>query len=134
MTTNLSDFERAVLDKLLDGDLPELSVLRHQLSQCVVKSREQTGVGFYTELMIPEDAPSLNGVSAVFGDVAADIVGLQNGAGFLLYLKDGRIKMLEGYSYDEPWPLLIQSFVLKYSVGECRDMRVLAANLAPSLH
>ena len=36
-----------------------------------------------------------------FGDVSAEIAGLKCGAGFLVYVDDGKIQMLKGYSYDE---------------------------------
>jgi len=40
--------------------------------------------------------------------------GLQYGAGFLIFVRDGTLKMLEGYSYSEPWPELIREFELSY--------------------
>jgi len=33
--------------------------------------------------------------------------------------------MLEGYSYDDPWPSTIDCFNLKYVKGEQRDLAVL---------
>ena len=58
------------------------------------------------------------------GDVYAEIPGLEHGAGFVLYIKDGYLDMLEGYSYDEPWPSSVEGFALHYSSGE-RDVRSL---------
>ena len=28
---------------------------------------------------------------------------MENGAGFVLYIQNGKLEMLEGYSYDEKW-------------------------------
>lgn len=52
----------------------------------------------------------------------AAIGGLGHGAGFVLYVKDGRLDALEGYSYDEPWPPAIASFELQYTSERERDL------------
>lgn len=116
----LLPLELAVLGKLLDGDHPMLTALRRQLPELGVTERKLTGVGFFTtfsmtdERLLVEVPPG----ASPFGDVEATISGMQHGAGFLLWLKDGRIDMLEGYSYDEPWPDHVGEFVLAYSHAE----------------
>jgi hypothetical protein len=40
---------------------------------------------------------------------------LDSSAGFLLYVVNGKIEMLEGYTYGETWPDAIQKPILKYS-------------------
>jgi hypothetical protein len=79
-------------------------------------SRTLTGTGFYTNFLLTHSAPTapVRQSRAAFGDVGATIAGLQYGAGFLLWLKDGRIHQLEGYSYEEKWPEHIESFNLEY--------------------
>ena len=113
----LEPLEAAVLEKLLDGDHPVLTALRHQLPGTRVTSRELTGVGFFTTFSVaagPLDRAPI--VRAIFGDVVATIPGLAHGAGFLLYLEDGLLHMLEGYTYAdaEPWPERIDEFSLGY--------------------
>jgi hypothetical protein len=56
-----------------------------------------------------------------FGDVAAQVDGLKHGAGFLLYVMDGMLDAIEGYSYDEPWPEQIGAFSLAYMHEGTRD-------------
>jgi hypothetical protein len=57
------------------------------------------------------------------GDVNAEVEGLKFGAGFVLFISDGKLEMLEGYSYDEQWPTEIKKFVLSYAGGSIRDLR-----------
>ena len=113
----LERLELAVIEKLLDSSLPALVALRRQIPHLSVKSRKNTGVGFFTEFEMTTEAaiatPSTKKIR--FGDVEATIPGLQNGAGFLLFVDDGRLHFLEGYSYDEAWPQQITSFELRYS-------------------
>lgn len=117
----LLPLELAVLSKLLEGDIPLLQALRVQLTNCSVVQREFTGCGFYTTLSTSADATRIPHFDAKFGDVIADIAGLANGAGFLLFIKDGLLDMLEGYSFDEPWPLSTDVFTLKFNNDSARD-------------
>lgn len=113
--STLTPLERAVLTMLLDGEHPILASLRRQLPELSVKSRETTGVGFFVELGVSSLALRAPLSSAVtIGDVEATIDGLQRGAGFVLVLEDGLLAMLEGYSYDEPWPEVVTEFSLRY--------------------
>src|SRR5256885_15953729 len=102
----LNELEVAALALLLEGDSPVLTALRRQLTVAAVRERELTGVGFFTSFKVPPNASRAPVPSnfAPFGDVGADIEGLRHGAGFLLFLKDGYLDMLEGYTYGEPWP------------------------------
>ncbi len=122
---NLSELERAVLEKLLQGTHPFLVRLNSQTEFCYVRRREMTGAGFYTYFEIRRAPLQIYDIDLRFGDVVAEIPGLKNGAGFLLYVKNGLLDMLEGYSYDETWPDMIPRYILKYTSGEKRDLTVL---------
>lgn len=115
MESGLNQFEQAVLDKLLAGDHDVLATLRAQAAKARVVSRELTGAGFNLQFRVPSDVPRVT-LPADFelGDVDASIDGLAHGAGFLLFVRDGRIAMLEGYSYEESWPTDIRRFTLAY--------------------
>ena len=111
----LEPLESAVVAKLLDGDHPLLTMLRQQVPLLSVKAREFTGGGFFTEFAISGAMRAQLPFGKVcFGDVEARIPGLQHGAGFLLYVDEGLISMLEGYSYEEAWPEDIRHFSLNY--------------------
>jgi hypothetical protein len=118
-STNL---ERAVLEKLLSGKSETFQILAEQYRQLEVAEREFTGVGFWTIFSLPPEAPRLpGGHSFWFGDVQAEIDGLKHGAGFELLIKDGYLRMLEGFSFDEPWPKIIGKFDLSYLGGPIRN-------------
>jgi len=130
MTEMMNQLEQEVLEKLLAGDHPVLAALRRQLGSCVVRKREYTGCGFFTELQ-PERgvAPAPTSRETVwFGDVEAEIQGLEHGAGFVLRVNRGMLALLEGYSYDEPWPEEIRLYTLTYTGGS-RDIGALNLDL-----
>lgn len=110
----LSDFEQAVLEKLLAGNHPVLATLREQIAQAQVVKRQNTGVGFFCDFEIGPTAPVVQGNFHI-GDVHAEIESLERGVGFVLFIRDGKVKMLEGYTYDEPWPAEVQHFSLQYT-------------------
>lgn len=112
----LNEIEGAVLDKLLAGEGHALQVLRAQRERLFVAKREFTGVGFFTEFGHPLDVVRLQTPRRVrFGDVLAEIDGLEHGAGFVLFIDDGLITMLEGYSTaNESWPDSLKRWTLRY--------------------
>ena len=109
----LIPIERAVLEMLLAGDHPALAVLREQLATAQVSKRDFSGVGFWLEFKVDALASRVSGDFEI-GDVQADIDELEHGVGFALFVRDGFIKALEGYTYDEPWPPTVREFSLRY--------------------
>jgi hypothetical protein len=125
----MTDLEMAVMVKFLDGDHSTLKALRQQLASCRVDKREFTGAGFYTDFVVDNSV-----VDQLHGDfnldeVIAEIDGLKHGAGFVLYVRNGMLQSLEGYSYDEPWPEKISGFKLRFMQGENRDWQALISTL-----
>jgi hypothetical protein len=111
----LNEFEQQVLDKLLAGDHPVLDALRAQAERARLTRREYTGVGFFCDFDVPSDAAPLPTQSDFHvGDVNASLDGLKYGAGFVLYVRNRRLAMLEGYTYEEPWPQKVHNLKLTY--------------------
>lgn len=106
--------EDAVLRMLLAGKHPTLAQLRRQFDAATVTSREQTGAGFFTHFSVPASL-RVQRDELCLEDVRGAIVGLENGAGFILFITNGVIDVLEGYSYGEDWPSEVASFTLSYS-------------------
>jgi hypothetical protein len=111
---DLEPLEAAVLDHLLAGDHPVLAALRNQLAEATIADREFSGAGFFTHFALPKGAMAAPVRTLRFGDVHATIAGLQHGADFVLFVDDGRLSMLEGASYGEPWPEEIAEFTVAY--------------------
>jgi hypothetical protein len=114
--TNLDELERAVLAKLVAGESPRLKQLQRQLEICHVRNRERTGHGFFTTLDVDhERAEPIDLASGSWGDVVAEMEGLEHGAGFLLTIAEGYLHELEGYSFEEPWPAPVTGSSLSYN-------------------
>ena len=103
--TQLDRIESIAIDLLLSGDHPVLAVLRLQRKVAAVSARNYTGVGFFTKFAVPGDAPRLDGVHRlVLSDVHGEIDEVAHGVGFVLFIKNGVIDVLECFTYDGSYP------------------------------
>jgi len=93
-----------VMKLLLDGDLPVLEVLRQQYAASSIRSREFSGVGFFSHFAVPKDVAASSPPDFELGDVGLELRGVRNGAGVLLFVRHGYLQLLEGFTYDDPWP------------------------------
>jgi hypothetical protein len=75
------------------------------------------------KLVDSRGANTLGLASTVLSKCLGEMQGLVHGAGFVLFVRDGRIDTLEGFSYDEPWPQQVSKFNLKYQ-REPRDLEL----------
>jgi hypothetical protein len=110
----LTPLEKAVLDAMLDKPGEPFETVRKQLAHAAIANREFSGVGFFTHFVVPPDAPVRRDLpSKEIGHVGAEFPSLQHGAGFVLFIRDGVVSMLEGYTYDEPWPTNTENFKVR---------------------
>lgn len=126
----LTDLERAVLEKGLSGNYLLFEELRKQLPSCRVSGREHSGQGFFAYLVVPPPLWLDRRLGFDISDVQGEIPGLWFGAGFVIYIREGHLDLLEGYTYDEPWPDEVCGFRLKYSGTDTRDWSALSTRLA----
>ncbi|MCI0184656.1 hypothetical protein [Sulfoacidibacillus ferrooxidans] len=112
------------MNKLLDGDDETLAKLRKQFGASAVRSRDLTGAGFYTHFELNDESLRLVGrPSFHFGDVIANKGDGDDLLGFVLFVKDGFLDYLEGYTFGiEQWPEDLANYHLTYSNGENRDI------------
>lgn len=113
---------------LLKGTHSYLEQLREQYSQAD-SELTLTDAGFFVDFDIPEDVHSLPIEDAFhFGDVEADVNELDHGMGFVLFVENGKIRTLEGYTYEEPIPEDMTDVRLRYINGEDRNEEQLFPN------
>jgi hypothetical protein len=96
----LSRLEDAVLRSIASQYPDASSAVKAQRSAARVTDRRNTGAGFYTTFEIDPSCPAITAASPM-GNVTARVQGLAHGMGFILWLKDGRLNQLEGYSFGE---------------------------------
>src|SRR5260370_27280062 len=88
-----NESEQRLMQSLLQGDHPSMSVLRAQWSVAAVKSREFSGAGFFANFSIPATTPNLGqNINFEIGDVSGEISG--GACGFLLLIRSGFVDVL----------------------------------------
>ena len=97
--TQLTDLEVAALQAIF-LETPELApALERQLAASVVIKRENSGAGFFTTMRITDDALAVDSQSVLGNATHARISELEHGFGFILFMKGGKLHMLEGFAY-----------------------------------
>ena len=104
---------------ILRGEDEIRFVLRQQMQQLQVSSREFTGAGFFSNFVVDPAARRITGrPTLTLGNVEGTATNVSHGLGFVLFVKDGALSMLEGYTYDEPWPDELPGLKLSYSTQQ----------------
>jgi len=95
-------FEKKVMEKLLVGTDKYLEQLRNQHVTAEITSREFTGHGFFTKFKI-DNGLSPYKFNGRIDDVVAKFVDPLEVEYFILYITDGEIDTLEGFSTLNEW-------------------------------
>ena len=105
MATNESRLElvQRLMPLLLGGEDSRLLQLKGQWLAATVTIQSETNWGFYAEFDVAEDTEKVEPPDFAGGNAVIKVEGVQNDAGCILYVKNGRLKVLEVYTYDEPW-------------------------------
>ncbi|MDD6734608.1 MAG: hypothetical protein PUE21_08740 [Lachnospiraceae bacterium] len=121
---------KEVMDRLLSGPNELVGQLKDQYNSLKVISVEDTGAGFYVDFgKKNEDLEALDNntflPSFQIGDVYGNIKGTPTAVGFILFINDGFIKMLEAYTIMvDSWPN-DRDIELIYDTGKERNVEVL---------
>jgi hypothetical protein len=124
-----TQFEQALAEALLLGDLLQLKVLREQWRNAKFEARELSGAGFFLSIAISNSSPRAEPPNFELSDVYFEAKGLPYGGGAVLFVRNGAISMLEAYSHAGGWPGEITDFTLQYFDGERRNTAAVEAEI-----
>ena len=88
MEISQEKLEQELMNLLLSGDHPILSVLRQHTAASKVTSREFTGVGFFTNFEVLDTAPLVSPSDYAAGHVEIQLDNLPDGTGCVLFVRD----------------------------------------------
>lgn len=99
-------YESIIIDDIINQYPEYKEKLQKQLSVASVKDRTISKYGFFVDYVINNsDAVTLGqDVNLMLETDGWKINGLEHGSGYILWIQNGLIHSLEGYSYEEPWP------------------------------
>jgi hypothetical protein len=97
------EFEKIVMNKLLEGKSELLELLRNQYLEASITSREFTSCGFFTYFDVPESM-SLDKSSGRIDDVKAEFINYKGDyLFFILYIENGKFDVLECFTTQDSW-------------------------------
>jgi hypothetical protein len=96
--TTFTKLELAALHSIFVETPQYADGLAVQLAGASVAARENTGGGFFTTISVAADIPQIPGPRVLGHETYASVEGLNHGMGFVLFMKDGYLNLLEGYS------------------------------------
>ncbi len=120
MTSALTKLELAVIAEVAKQLTPiDRAALQAQTTCLTVRDREHTGGGFFTYFDLKAEAAAPINTDTKECYVKAKIQGLKFGLGFILWLKEGRLDCLEGYSIacEDTLPLDLTSLTFEVVPG-----------------
>ena len=97
---NLTALENAVLRAISLRVSKDAGAYVEQWLNAVVSARQNTGAGCFINLRV-EKGSQLSEIDSPVGHIHATVSGLSRGLGFMLWLRDGWLDQLEGFSYEE---------------------------------
>ena len=112
-------FEKIVMEKLLNGDYKIQTMLRLQYINSTIISREYTGRGFFTTFFVPDYLIVLNANGRI-DDVIARFSNSEVYY-FILYIINGKIDTLEGFSTLYEWKCNYEEAEITYCFQNKRD-------------
>jgi len=108
-TLGLTPLEADVIQALIDAHPDQGGLILSQLEQATIASRRKTGLGFFLNFAV-SSTTLFEPADFELNDVYGEIAGLEYGAGFLLFIRQGKLAFLEGHAHDEDWPATIGDY------------------------
>ena len=93
-TAEMLRISRALVPLLLEGDDPQLEILRNQWRTSNLSISSPSAWGFYADISVPQDAPIAAAANQGGGNAEIPVNGEIQPAGCVLYIVDGRLKFL----------------------------------------
>ncbi len=110
-----------VMEMMLSGEEEILSVLREQYKNASVASEEHDDAGFFINYRVNKEIKVMDKYRDTFqiGNVDGTVCGIQGAVGFILFIKNGYLTMLEGYTNGiDRWPEEDSIIKLEYDMEQ----------------
>ncbi len=99
------EFEKIIITDIFEQYPEYKQKLQAQFESSTVQKRERFAFGFFTDYEVTAAEETLGeGINLQLGNHQWNINGLNCGSDYILWIENGLISSLEGFSYQEPWP------------------------------
>lgn len=121
-----NQFEQIVIDKILDYDSMNFSILKKQIENSSIVSRESSTAWFFTNIEVNKNiAVPIKSITKnfIFWDVGLKRDN-EDYMWFLLFIEEWYITMLEWYTYDQEFKdfTIFANYSFEYDKVNVRDI------------
>lgn len=101
----ISKFEEMIITDIIEHNPDYREILLSQFNAAKVKERKKYERGFCTDYVIDDGVQTFgDGVDMRLSGSQWNINDVDNGTDYILWVKNGKISSLEGFTYEEKWP------------------------------
>jgi len=101
----LNKLEKLLMQKFLEDESIKIAKINANFNLVDISDRELTGAGFLTQLKNCDELKvSATNRSFKWGKLGAKLNSEKIETGYLIYIENGYIDAIEGYTYGEDWP------------------------------
>jgi hypothetical protein len=106
MTAKFYPSERKLIKSILVKNFGKKSEFLNQFRMLRCASRQMTGTGYYLNFLVNERVAPVDDINTELSDgLPTRLLPPQDMVGFTLFIRNGRISWLEGYTFgDVGWP------------------------------
>ncbi len=109
----MTKLEKTIIESMIGDSELTLANPKIHLHKMIVTNREFTGAGFFTEIQRSPDTRLFDeGLSMHWGRVGARLNADAIKTGYLVYVEDGYVTLIEGYTYGDEWPTEMEGIEL----------------------
>jgi hypothetical protein len=109
----ITELEKIVIERMLVDRTLKPVKLAVDFDRVSIRDREFTGAGFLTEFERSEELKLFDDKTSLrWGKVGARLNASELETGYLIYVDDGFLTTIEGYTYGEEWPHQIEQIDL----------------------
>jgi hypothetical protein len=114
MNSNFNNIDKLVIQTICEAHEEGVKLMNQYLNATILR-REASPVGWFTYFQVDSECTRLSQPRRDLGSVNADVVGMEGGIGFMLWLEDGMLSCLEAYTYGENLHETIEIISMKNS-------------------
>lgn len=102
------EFEKIIIEDIIHTYPKYAEKLTRQYNSATVVGRDINSHGFYTRFEVKDKDAAIDESVKQLGENQWNLNDLKYGSDYILWIKNGLISCLEGFSYGEPWPKKIK--------------------------
>ncbi len=117
----LNELEKEIIKNFMKIKGVKLDCDDSYFEDIKVTDRRNSGVGFFVDLELTEKLKCENEGKSYSGGEIGAVINSAIDTGYLIYVEEGYIRTIEGYTFEEEWPdniTDIEPYLIDFNTGD----------------